>query len=127
MEELAKPLPFIYPQFWLLPELEVYQCDAQPQEGPKGGYRELQTHQADLCEWKDCGKNHLESHHLSHAEEPREQAQTAGVQERLILLDHYAQNTRPELKTTIYRELRDETKKSSPKFTLLDFLGNTDS
>lgn len=44
-----------------------------------------------------------------------------------LLIKHYAQTIRPELKVTIYRELRDETKKSSPKFTLFDFLGNTDS
>ena len=61
--------------------------DAHLQEKPEGGSRDLQVCQADLDAREGYGADHLECHHTTCTEQPGDQAQSAWVYERQVLLD----------------------------------------
>ncbi|GAB0210105.1 hypothetical protein GRJ2_003476300 [Grus japonensis] len=90
-EELAKPLSIIYQQSWLTGEVpdnwKVANIDVHLQEGPERGSRELQACQPDLSTGEDYGAVHLECTHQAGAGQPGDQAQSAWIHERQVLLD----------------------------------------
>ena len=56
-------------------------------EGLEGGSRELQSCQSDLGAGEGYGADHLECHHVACTGQPGDQAQSAWVYERQVLLD----------------------------------------
>ena len=61
--------------------------DAHLQEKPEGGYGELQVSQSDHGAREGYGADHLECHHMTCTGEPGDQAQSAWLYERQVLLD----------------------------------------
>lgn len=90
-EVITKSLSIIYQKSWLTRELPVDWRLANmipvSKEGPEGGSEYPQTFQSDLDAREGYGVAHLECRHAAHKRPPSNQAQSAWVSERHVLLD----------------------------------------
>lgn len=68
-------------------QLAASKCDAHLQEVRDGGSGKLQACQSDLGAREARGADYLERHHTALAEQPDDQAQSAWVYQRQVLLD----------------------------------------